>query len=351
MSFDSKLPWVHHSQYGNETLRYLNERRKGKITSLITPWKKINKSSINGFERNTITVFAGRPANGKTVLADQLAREVFNLNPLLNLKVFQWQFEMLGRSTKIRELSSVTKKSYKELCSADEPIDDEIFRKCQEYIEQNKNRDIDILDVPQTVENLKKIFKQYMEHNSFIEQVKQKNGEIKSVKRYRNTLVTLDHSLLVKCEKGKNDKLEMLYDLGEALTELKKQYPVWFIILSQLNRDVTKPERNKNGQASNFIGESDLFGADALMQHADNVYGITIPYKRYIEYYGAEEFCIKDDTIIAVHIIKSRSGETGITFLKADFSTMSLHDMETPGTKPKRTKSEPKIGEMHEQTS
>ncbi len=64
----------------------------------------------------------------------------------------------------------------------------------------------------------------------------------------------------------------MLYELGEALTELKKQYPVWFIILSQLNRDINKPERNKNGQASNFISESDLFGADALMQHADNVY-------------------------------------------------------------------------------
>lgn len=345
----NKLPWVHHSQYGNESLRYLNARRKGAITSLVTPWKKINKSSINGFERNTITVFAGRPANGKTLLADQIVREIFDLNPNLNLKVFQWQFEMLGRSTKIRELTSVVKKSYSDLCSADEPLDRETFKKCVDYFAEKKNKDVDILDVPQTVENLKKIFKQYMEHNSFIVEEKQKDGSVKPVKRYRNTVVTLDHSLLVQCKKGQTDKKDMLYELGEALTELKKQYPVWFIILSQLNRDIMKPERNKNSQASNFVIESDLFGADALMQHADNIYGISIPFKRYLTYYGAEEFIIVDDTILAIHIIKSRSGETGITFLKADFSTMSLHDTETPGQKPKRSNA--KIAEMNEENN
>jgi replicative DNA helicase len=341
--YSKKNPWVHHSKYGEESLRYINARRKGITTSLVTPWKKINKSSINGFERNTITVFAGRPANGKTILADQLVREVFKLNPKLKLKVLQCQFEMLGRSTKIRELSAVTKKSYRELCSADEPLSDELYKKCIEHIKQNENHDVDILDTPQTVENLKKIICQYMEHNSYMGKSKNKDGEIVPDKKYRNTLVTLDHSLLVLCKKGQTDKKDMLYELGEALTELKKIFPIWFVILSQLNRDITKPERNKSSQAANYVIESDLFGADALMQHADNIYAMTIPYKRFIQYYGPDEFIIENDELIAVHIIKSRSGITGLTFLKADFETMSINDIERPPVKPKRKTPEVQI--------
>lgn len=335
MSLNS-LPWKHHSQYSKEAINYLVARKQGKISSLRTPWKDINKSSINGLERNTITIFAGRPAHGKTTMLDQLIKSVFKLNPKLDLRVMAHNYEMLGRSSKIRELTSVTKKSYKDLCSADEPLEANLLKECNDYFEKTKKNNVDIVDVPQTVEGFKKMIIRYMEHHSKIVPTKNKEGEIVDRKVYANTLITLDHALLIQC---KNDKRDMLYELGEALNQLKKRYPVWFVILSQLNRDCTKPERNKDGQSANHILESDLFGADALMQYADNIYAITIPAKRSIQYYGPEEYIIMgNETIAVVHVIKSRSGITGILFLKADFKTMSFLDSEDPPIKPKRVR-------------
>lgn len=53
-----------------------------------------------------------------------------------------------------------------------------------------------------------------------------------------------------------------------------------FIVLSQLNRNVDNPERNEDGKYSNYILESDIFGGDALLQHADTVIGINRPAKQ-----------------------------------------------------------------------
>lgn len=333
-SSSSSLPWKHHSMYSKETLIYLNSRRKGKIHSLRTPFKKINKSSINGFEMNTINVFAGRPSHGKTLIAEQIIREVEKTNPGVVFKTLQFNFEMVGRSSKIRELTSVTNKSYSELCSAEEPLEDDVFNKCLEYLNKTKSKDVDVVDSSKTVEEIAKIIRQYMEYNSSIITVNTPNGPVKK-KVYKNTIITLDHTLLVKMKKGQSDKKEMLFDLGEALNIIKKEYPIWIILLSQLNRNITATERNKDGSAANYPTDGDLYGSDAIMQYADNIYIITLPSRRNITFYGPDEFIIEDDTIVAVHIIKSRSGSIGLTFLKADYTHMRLHDMDTPGQRMK----------------
>jgi hypothetical protein len=329
----SKLPWIHQSEHSEKALRYIKARQKGLMSSLKLPWKKLNKSAVNGLEINTVLTIAGRPANGKSLIEGQFARTIQDLNPQLRLRILQLNFEMLGRSNKIRELTSVTKKSYAELLSADEKISNELIQQCEDHFEKTKGKEIDVIDESKTVDEIEKIIRQYMEHHCEIKT--RPNGS--KFKKYRNTVITLDHSLLVKLKKGQTDKKDMLFELGEMLNVLKKEFPIWFIILSQLNRNIAKPERNKDGQASNYPTEEDLYGADALMQFSDYIYIITCPHKRHIKFYGPDNYIIEDDTLIAVHIIKSRNGLIGLTFLKATYSQMRVDDTETPLMKPRRT--------------
>ncbi len=77
----------------------------------------------------------------------------------------------------------------------------------------------DIVDVvydPCTVDEMCATIHAYMEKH-------------KSEDGFTNTLVTIDHSALFKVGKGQKDKFEMLYGLGEALTEMKKRFPVAYL--------------------------------------------------------------------------------------------------------------------------
>ena len=50
-----------------------------------------------------------------------------------------------------------------------------------------------------------------------------------------------------------------------------------FICLSQLNRNIDNPERAIDGKYGNYILESDIFGSDAMLQHADTLIGLNNP--------------------------------------------------------------------------
>ena len=102
----------------NEALKYMHNRQQGKEKSVLTPWPKFNDAATDGLEWNTLTVIGGRPGSGKTLIKDQIVRESFILNPTDDFRVLEFQFEMVGRTSAIREFSSITGKTYKELCSA-----------------------------------------------------------------------------------------------------------------------------------------------------------------------------------------------------------------------------------------
>jgi hypothetical protein len=160
-----------------------------------------------------------------------------------------------------------------------------------------------------------------------------------SMKRvYKKTVVTLDHSLLLKKAPHEKDKYDTLYSLGEALTSLKRIYPIVFIILSQLNRGIDSPERNEDGKYGNYILESDIFGADALLQHADMLVGINRPGKQRIRFYGPDRYIIENDRVLVTHFLKCRNGDTRMSFFKAEFEKMKITEMPTPATQEKRVK-------------
>jgi replicative DNA helicase len=143
-------------------------------------------------------------------------------------------------------------------------------------------------------------------------------------------LITIDHSALFRVGRGQKDKFEMLNSLGEALTIMKKKYPIAFVVLSQLNRNIDSPDRQRDGEYGNYVLDSDIYGSDALLQHADVVMGINKPSIRKIRQYGPERFIINDEDMLIFHFLKSRNGTTRISFFKLDRSTMRIVEIDTP---------------------
>lgn len=339
-----KVKWQNQKQAYKDALVYIDGRRKGKIRSLQTPWPKVNDAGVDGIEWNSTVIIGGRPGTGKTTIKSQIVREVFDLNPGENIRVLEFQFEMMARVQAVREFSNVTGLSYKDVCSAGRdpktkkliPLSDAALAQCYAHAKKKVEDPIDIVETPLTTHEFKKTIREYMETYVTKEQVTDEAGNVRTKKTYQKTIITLDHSYLVKKAKDEGNKTDMLYNLGEACTQLKREYPIIFIILSQLKRETDRPERNEDGKYGNYILESDILGGDALTQHGDMIIGVNRPAKRYIKFYGPDRYIIEGDDVLVWHFIKCRNGDVRMSFFKAEYHRMAVTEMATPGTQQKK---------------
>ena len=303
-----------------KALYKMKARRNGELKSLKTAWVNFNNAFCDGLEWRTITVVGARPGTGKTLFMEQLVNDVIKLNPDQKFRILKFQFEMLDETNGIRKLSMNVGSDYNTLMSKDMPVDKGVYQKCVQFYESTESYDIvDVVYDPCTVEEMCATIHAYME------QFKTEDGFV-------NTLVTVDHSALFKLGGKYKDKFEMLNAFGEALTEMKKKFPVAFLVLSQLNRNVETIERAKDGTYGNYILDSDLYGSDALLQHADVVLGINKPFNRRIKFYGPEKYIINDPDLLVFHILKSRNGFMGMNFYKLDNTVMRLIEIDPPPT-------------------
>jgi len=310
-----------------KALLKMKARRSGELKSLKSSWPKFNDAFCDGLEWRTITVVGARPGTGKTLFMEQLISDIIEENQDHKFRVLKFQFEMLDETNGIRKLSLNTGSDYNTLMSKGEPVDKDLYLRCVQYYEDSARNDvIDVVYDPCTVDEMCATIHYYMEAH------KDEEGN------YTNTLVTIDHSALFKVGKGQKDKFEVLYALGEAMTYMKKHYPVAFLILSQLNRNIDNPDRSKDGDYGNYVLDSDLFGADALLQHADVVLGINKPSIRKIRQYGPERFIISDEDTLAFHFLKSRNGTTSLSFFKLDRNSMRIIEIATPAQASKTIK-------------
>ena len=303
-----------------KALYKMKARHNGELKSLKTAWVNFNNAFCDGLEWRTITVVGARPGTGKTLFMEQLVNDVIKMNADQKFRVLKFQFEMLDETNGIRKLSMNVGSDYNTLMSKEKPVDKGIFQKCVQFYESTEQYDlVDVVYDPCTVDEMCATIHAYMEKH------KTEDG-------YTNTLVTIDHSALFRVGKGQKDKFEMLYTLGEGLTEMKKKFPVAFLVLSQLNRNVETIERTKDGTYGNYILDSDLYGSDALLQHADVVLGINRPFNRRIKFYGPEKYIINDPDLLVFHILKSRNGFMGMNFYKLDNTVMRLVEIDPPPT-------------------
>tara|TARA_R110000765_G_scaffold5492_2_gene17219 strand:+ start:3051 stop:3992 length:942 start_codon:yes stop_codon:yes gene_type:complete len=306
------------SQYNdfNEALKYMKRRQEGIEKSIYTPWPKFNDAGTDGLEWNTLTIIGGRPGSGKTLIKDQIIRESFDLNPGEDYRVLEFNFEMVGRTSAIRQFSSFTGKTYKELCSAGSILSSNTFNTCHEYAKDKVKSPVDKINKPMTINKMREQIDMYMNENKGIK-----------------TIITLDHTILVKRAPYQNNRQDMLFELGEFFTQTKRDYPCLFIVLSQLNRNIDNPDRAINGKYGNYILESDIFGSDAMLQHADMLIGLNRPAKQKIRFYGPDQYIIEDDRTLVFHFLKARNGDVRMSFFKAEFEKMQVSEMDTPLTK------------------
>lgn len=292
-------------------ITYMNHRKSGIATSVRTPWKAINYAGVNGFEWGTIITLAGRPGSGKTTFANQFTRAAHDLNPNAEFHVIDFQFEMPDKQTALREFSAATGIKYNELLSAHRPIGDNVIDDVKQYINKNKHKKIFIVDTPITVNQIKALLIAY-------------------IQKYDVPLiVTIDHSLLVKLDAKERDKFEMLYNLGEMMTELKKQYSIIFIVMTQMNRSIEDASRKVNGSVANYPTAADIFGADALVQHSDMVLILNRPATSSIREYGPCKYQVMSDTVFC-HFVKVRNGENMMGFFKFHGGQARFEEIPTP---------------------
>jgi hypothetical protein len=64
----SRLKYRQIAEPTKEILSYINNRRKGLVTSLRTRWPKFNKHCMGGIEPNTIYTIAGISGSGNANL-------------------------------------------------------------------------------------------------------------------------------------------------------------------------------------------------------------------------------------------------------------------------------------------
>ncbi len=305
--------------YGN-ALTYLRGRMRGEIKSFQTPFSKMNDAGVSGIEWSTTIVIAGRPSSYKSTLKDIIFNRAKEFNPGEKFKVLDIQLEMLARTNVIRELSSVTQVSYKTLCSAEEPVDINILKQCYAHANKrvlDKSFTIDTVEEAITTLEFKDIVEEYMELH-------------KTEAGYTNTLIGIDHTRLFKRDSFDRTEEEMITSMSKMFTYLKNKYPIIFIVLSQLNRDIERPERNEDRKQGNYPTSSDIFASDSLYQAADICIILNRPSLKNIRYYGSNGFIIDNDEILAAHYLKCRNGDTRLTFMQAHGATMDITEIEPP---------------------
>lgn len=302
-----------------KALAKIAARSRGDIKSLKSAWPKFNDAFCDGLEWRTITVVGARPGTGKTLFMEQLISDIIENNTDQEFRVLKFQMEMVDETSGIRKLSLNTGADYNTLMSKDQKIDKNLFNKCLHYYDATETTDIiDVVYDACTVDEMCATIRYQMEKHR------------KTDGSFTNMLVAIDHSALFKNGKGQKDKFEMLGALGEALTMLKKRYPVAFVVLSQLNRNIDDPKRAIDGDYGNYVLDSDIYGSDALLQHADVVLGINKPSIRKIRQYGPDRYIIADEDILVFHFLKSRNGTTRISFFKLDRGAMRIVEIPTP---------------------
>jgi replicative DNA helicase len=235
----------HISKAGQEARKLIVSRRDGLVKSVRLPWTKLNEFTLDGLEWGTFTTWGGMSSVGKTAVISQLSRTVHDLNPDQDLTVLIFSFEMPAAKMLIRDIIAATQIPRETLLSArGHQIGDGQLASVDRYLESIKNKQVYLWEKPITGEDYVKICRQVY---------KASGG--------KKLLVMADHSLLFKGKSAELKEREMLVNLALDIMELKNEGWSSHILLSQLNRDIERPERRSPKSPLNYPGKGDLFAS------------------------------------------------------------------------------------------
>ena len=227
-----------------EETQYIDDRRKGIIKSLVTPWKKYNEVSMGGVEWHTIHTIGGMSGSGKTAILNQLETGVCELNPEQDFNVLSFNFEMLARNLVGRKMSKELGITVQNLHSGVTPLSDADYQRVVNSHATVTKYPIFYVDTAGTVEEIIGTIHQF--HLAYPD---------------KGIFMTLDHTLLVNGSASEVERI-VLVNLVKALKAAIKYYKsidvnISCVILTQLNRAIEEQERCGEPGSHNFPKKKD----------------------------------------------------------------------------------------------
>jgi len=319
-STENPYGFKYHWEVIQKSIKNIDDRRKGRIKSFVTPWNTINNATAGGIEWGSLVTIGARPGAGKTMFVSNLLRDCKALNPTQDFNILEFQFEMTNEQYGQREIVAATGLDYNKVLSTQDQLDDFNFQRIQRYGEDCKRlHDLGVfrgqINKSITASDLEKAV--HLWYNKL-------GG--------KPLIVTVDHSWLIKKDSTEREKLQTLYNTADALIQLKQDLPIIIIMLTQLNRNIEDPLRKTPGSIQNYPTSSDIFGGDALMQGSDIVMALSRPFTFDIPAYGPKSYVVTDDGIF-VHMLKVRNGSNNnkIIFMKGLFAEQKIVETISPG--------------------
>jgi replicative DNA helicase len=305
------LPYVHASEPAKQILEYIDQRRKGKISSLKTPWRKMNQVTMNGLEFSSIISIGGMSGSGKSSIASQLEDGLIELNPEYQLAILDFSLEMLSQRVIGRKIGAKLGLSVQQMYSGrgDFKVDDETYAKIKAEADRIAKHNISYVDMPGSAEDIYWTIIDFWQKN-----------------KGKGIVIFLDHSLLTKGKSGDKER-ETLMHLMTMFNAVKKITGAIIIILSQLNRDIESSERIQNPDL-HFPRKQDFFGSDALYMYSDIVLVAHRPEMLQIQRYGRAGWPTQN--MVFFHYLKVRDGEPCIAAMVNDLAHNKILDYTPP---------------------
>lgn len=304
------MAWKSIETVTEEVEQYIEDRAAGKITSCRTGYKKLDDSNLDGIEYGSTVTLGGRPSSGKTVVSSCILKGILNNNPLEDLAILDFNWEMASKALLIRDLSADTELTYKEILSAGNTLSKTELGLIHKYLNKYKTLPIYFEEEPKT-------------SKEFANAVRKKRDELDKIGK-KKLIVRIDHTILAKRMESEAGQVEMLHNLLFQSNIVKKESEIIFIFLTQMNR--LFEDRQEDGTDKAFPKQSDVFGGDATSMFSEIMLLLNRPSKYGITYYGKRPNGVapeKDDLFL--HCVKNRNAEPDLVIkYKTAFSTMSM---------------------------
>ena len=272
----------------NEAIQYIKGRREHTISSLKTRWGKFNNVCMGGIEPNTIYTISGISGSGKSSFANLISTDLIDLNNNKEIVVLVFSLEMVGFRQIGRTLSNKLNVTTSTLYSSQQDLDYGTLKKVIDVSNELKEYPIYFIDTPGTPQQVDATIENFYQ------------TYIKGTDKY--FVIFYDHSLLTK---RVGSVIETISELENVFIKHKEKPRTSIIQLSQMNREIERPERINNPQ-THYPMRSDLSSSDAMFQASDYVFVIHRPELLHITEYGPMRLPTQNK--IYLHLLKNRDG-------------------------------------------
>jgi len=305
------MAFKHISEIAEEAQIYIDKRRKGEITSCRTGYTKLDEAMLDGIEYGSVISIGGRPSSGKTSYSSCIIRGILRSNPIEDMQIIDFAWEMSAKSLLLRDLSADSGDSYKDIISAGkEKVSDERMDQYQQHLDRYKTLPWFFEENPKTAKAFGKAVREIVEEDP-----------------YKKRVVRIDHSILALQSAEEGSETIMLQNLLKECIKIKKESDIIFIILTQLLRDLEK--RQVDGSDDAFPKQSDVFGGDAVAQASETVILLNRPAMYNVPFYGRRPGGVTvGSNDIFGHIVKARNAAPNLILrYEAQFEKMKMREI------------------------